>query len=364
MSYLALKPSPEAERTPMTNADTDLIRLKNNPLAALVPLNVREAWDMMADNVKEHESEFAKRKKFYDLVRSTAANLAAFVRLSSAKQYELINAGWKTVITAHPANQKLKDMAEPPDGRITKSFPTSTLVVKALAQYGIGFRCDRRDAATVRVQGFSPLYHREPPAAVRNTIVASGDLYMWLSNRDAIGETVVCVSRTLAGCTKFPFPTDQGVFHVYAVRPTTLGFDTEVWQMSFKEASVWRPGEKAMKTIPGAEVIAHVPVTKHGGGTDTEFYKYEFAANATWDFYGASGDEETYLTNELGLLRGGIRTVSKTDDFLVDTKDEKLIGQTRAAATKESIFEATCDKCGKSFPSGAQLAKHRLTCRA
>lgn len=361
-SHLALHPPPESETTLMTQGDTDLLHLKNLAIAALVPSNVREAWDMMADNVKAHEVTHGKRKEFYDLVRSKCDTLAKFIRLGAKQQHELIDMGWKSVIFAVPAKQKLKDMSEPPDGRLAKSFATSTLEAKALGKYGIAFRCDRRDASLVRQQGFTPLYHRDPPTSVRNTVVANGEMYMWLGNRDAIGETVVCVSRTLAGCTKFPFPTDQGDFHVYAVRPTGAGFDTEVWQTTFKEASVWRPGEKAMKTIPGTEVIGHVKVRKLGGGTDTEFYKYEFDNAARWTFYDTSPDEEQYLEGELALLRGGVRIVSKTDDFLVDTKDEKVRGKERVTAVQESVFQAACEKCGMSFPSTLMARLHQNAC--
>lgn len=323
---------PASAKDVKLNVSNDLLRLKNHPQAGGLMAAIRESWDLMADNVKRYAPNGTVQQKFYKEVEKTAPTLDRLYRMPPAEVYALINQGWKAIVIKVDPTLLLKQMSEPPDAKVKDSFPTSENEDRALAKYGIGFRCDTRDLATVMQQGFVPRYHRDPPIGVRHTMMATGDMFMWISNRDAIGDAVVCVSRTMAGCTKFPTPEHQGTCHVYALRPAGKGFDTEEWQMGFPEASVWRPGEKAMKVIPGSEVIAHVPVQKLGGGTDAVYYKYQFADSAAWDWCGASGEEQTYLNGELARLKGQPRSVAKTDDFLTDTKDANIVRAERKSA--------------------------------
>ena len=223
------------------------------------------------------------------------------------------------------ANQSLMTSGQPGYGR-------------ALKRHGIGFRCEKLvDLDRVRTKGFEPLYRNMPVAEgvlghrVRGTIMDRAvnryrDMGLFLCNKDAIGETAICISRNMRGAGKFPDATwvGDGILCAVKPEPTTLGFDTEAWQIAQRDkdaTALWRPGEKLFPAIGAKEILAYVNVRKLGGGEEDPYYSFDIV-DTNWTPLGGwpwtTPADRSYLQGELNALRAvnnGRIVVTRKEDF-------------------------------------------------
>ena len=141
---------------------------------------------------------------------------------------------------------------------------------------------------------------------------------MWKSNRDAVGQMVICVARQMRGSTKFPFPGYQGPAWIYAIRLPLAqqGFDTEEWQTQV--GGLWQPGEKAFYKIDPASIMASVPIQKSAAQQQTEYFRFKMISK-TWTWHNAQSEDKVHLQQELDSLyhNGNEQSVATNEDFLL-----------------------------------------------
>ncbi len=264
-----------------------------------------------------------------------------FVMADKVSQYAIIDTFFNATVMWAKPDKPMADMYEPDTVVANQSLMTSGQVgkTKALKDHGIGFRCEQlRDLNRIKSKGFEPLYKSLAIAEglgqhITRTIMDRavnnyGDMGLFLCNKDAVGETAICLSRNMRGAGKFPTPemVCHGVLFAAKPKPKTLGFDTEKWQIDQRhldKTALWRPGEKLFPKIGTDELLAYVNIRKQGGGGEANYYTFEIPDTQWTPLDGwprATIADRNYLKGELDALRAinnGRIVVPKDEDFAV-----------------------------------------------
>jgi hypothetical protein len=150
--------------------------------------------------------------------------------------------------------------------------PSHPMSTKAFKVWGIAFRGDDRGPTMIYQQGFLPKTWPQNPWAQQmhfdftNTLLDPTkypDQVFWaMASQDIAQETAICVTRNVAGAVAFPGAhQEEGSYvgarhiYIYAVH-IDWGFDTELQQMHSQQMA-FAPGEKAVQSIPGFNVLGH-----------------------------------------------------------------------------------------------------------
>ncbi len=258
--------------------------------------------------------------------------LGEFAAIKAYEPNWMIDALWNACVVWVKGDKKAIEMYEPLVVNDKVGFTSSyqNRIPMAFRNFGIGFRCEKKtDLERILRDGFQPLY-KTPGVAesmlhyIKNTVMARrtgiGEMAIWKINNDAVGQTAICVSRSLWGATKFPEPNLSEQVYAFAVKPSELGYDTEQFQYERGETSVWRPGEKMFPYIPVNDIIAYTTVQKNGGGGEEVFWSFSFLEDH-WTYLKGSLQERKFLDEELKVMRSlGSISVPKSYDFYSEPK--------------------------------------------
>jgi hypothetical protein len=237
---------------------------------------------------------------------------------------QIIDAMWTDLLELKPANMQRSAMDDPGS---PQAYPSSANLISAFKNHGYCFRCDSRAPDSVAQTGFRRRYEFDPPDDVKETLphrAARGtgmaqQLGMWKGNRDALSEMVICVSRQMRGCTKFPSSDYVGPAWIYAIKlpANKLGFDTEHWQVQLGN-SLWKPGEKAFLDIQPSEILASVPIQKSAAAAANEYFRFQVLSNE-WTWHNADDGAKAHLRLELRALYAGgaVQSIMQNEDFLL-----------------------------------------------
>jgi len=240
---------------------------------------------------------------------------------------EIVNKLWNAIVVWRQPDKSPQDMVDPAPGDPIHTV-SSTKRDKAFNALGIGFRCEKEsDLQRILNQGCKPLYALPDVAqglghAIGGTVMQlktqQHELGLWTRNKDAVGQTGICVARGAKGATKFPEAEYQGVVCLFAVKPSLRGFDTEEHQRKEdpKGSAVWKPGEKLFPEIPPADILGYVRVEKTGMLAMGMGWNIR-VRDQQWQGLRGTADEQAYLNGELAELTPGqpLRILSKTHDF-------------------------------------------------
>lgn len=243
-----------------------------------------------------------------------------------SRQCRVIDKIWNSMVKTVTANKLGQNMIEP-DYKPRKgynyplslpsSFVDENKDKKPWQTLGIGFRCDSRKPADVLKQGFVPMYWDASRFMQEEHYIAqtmmfcpwSNTMHIFRDNVDAVGQSCVCVARSLLGATKFPetnaTTNKKDKFHVWALDINDLnGFDLEEYQLPKFKA--WRPGEKMFPCVEVDRILAHVEVIKHGEDKEKGGWKFEFKSDAKWTWHrrGLKKELMDYLDGELDRFKG------------------------------------------------------------
>jgi len=279
--------------------------------AEKVPVTDSKLWDFALSNfLISAPSSKAERE---DLLGRAVGNMtvANFAAKSVLDRLAVINSLWNAIVEWVTPVQRATAMFDPPAGDEVHNV-SSTHEAMAFHRFGIGFRCEKEtDLQRVLDNGFAPLYSLPNIAAGLHHIVAGtvmevrtcqGDLGLWKVNRDAIGQTGICVSRGIFGATKFPDAEYKGNVYLFAVKPSVNGYDTEVYQRQNGKTKVWKPGEKLFPKIPKGDILAYVKIEKLG--MDNFGTGWKIKAQNAWTFLpAASIADQQYLNAELADIQ-------------------------------------------------------------
>jgi hypothetical protein len=251
--------------------------------------------------------------------------------LSDVEHICNVNEIYKDCIDFFPYNRTVGEMVDP--GPDNKKSSMSQPEVPYFARFGICFRCDKRPPTAVMQTGFKPGYSLDDiPEYILGTILQhcttggkniEQSVGFWVSNRDVVSQTSICVARQIRGCGKFPNPQDVGKHFIYAFKFSAQkkGFDTEARQI--KTGGRWLPGEKAFPLIVTSEILGWTRVTKLGSDTGSNAFNYYVYSldTAEWEFTQfATKPDKDYLDSELDALWksgvGGLIKVDRTEDFV------------------------------------------------
>lgn len=287
--------------------------------AQKIELSIRQKYDAAIAAWKGHQPPAGTA---WDKAMKTD-KVSAIEMLNPAQHLSMIDLIWGEIIQTFPATTAVNAMVDPAAQAYNSSHSNPGHAAFRLGGYC--FRCDSRDPASVTTYGFLPLYAHNPPPEVTGTfphrIVQAGGVGMFKDNRDAVGEMVVCVARQMRGATKFPSPGYAGVAYVYALKLGLgdQGFDTENWQISLPDVSLWKPGEKAMRAVAAAQVLGHVQVTKSLAAGGNEYFRFKFDANAWTYTANAAPPDRLYLDAELAAIynAGAVQAINVDEDFLL-----------------------------------------------
>jgi hypothetical protein len=285
------------------------------------PLPDKQKFDRAAKTFGE------KRKQGQQLpAQIKGLTLADINQMSPADFMAVIDKIWNEILVLRVGDVERRTMVDPAPGA-HQGIPGHP---GSFRQLGLCFRCDTRDPGSVTTYGFKRAYVLSPPADIQHTLphrAAAGlgmpaALGMWESNKDAINEMTICVSRSMRGCTKFPNPEYSGSAHIYAIKlpADKLGFDTEAWQAS-GAGKLWQPGEKAFYDIDADNILGHVPINKQATTAKGELHRFQLLSSR-WSYTG----HQTYadvaiLGPELERLYGGggWQAVLASEDFMIPT---------------------------------------------
>jgi hypothetical protein len=311
-------------------------------LTGAIPHDIAKTFDYALTNLISKDQSGMKSALMGPTGKVAKILISDFANATRAQQLAVIDLFFDATVMWVSGTLPLNQMYEPAIAVANQSLLTSGQAnpnVRALQTHGIGFRCEQfRDLERVRRSGFKPLYTSLAVAEgigqrVKGTIMDRavneyGEMGLFLCNKDAVGETAICVSRNMRGAGKFPTPEMVCDAVICAVKPkqTTLGFDTEQWQIDQRgmdQTALWRPGEKLFPKLGPEEVIAYVRIRKEGGGGEGNYYTFTFQ-DTSWNWLGsrsqATQADRQYIDAELAALRaqnGGRIVVPKNEDFAV-----------------------------------------------
>jgi hypothetical protein len=282
-----------------------------------------------------------------------------FALMTSQNQLAVIDAGWERVCFKKTYDKLTHQMFEPISTVVsanTDPMPSGVVPVgggtmraaytgegrlpDAFCNLGVGFRVDGSGAnyansiARVTTSGMTtqlkngPLMRDVKGWEVEGTVVDrdTNAPRVWATKCDLFNESAVCVARNLYGATAFPTrEMDNEVALLWAVDVRGLrGFDTEKYQTTLPANKQWRPGEKAYKTVPKGNVIAHVLFNKRGADSGGG-WRFQIPAGSTWTFHGdwarpiAGGSREAkvrdYVVAQLAAWCGPQHDISGAYDF-------------------------------------------------
>lgn len=291
--------------------------LATDPAAAFIDLFLRRKYDRAIATWLVHDPGGDTYWK--------AANknkLAVLAPMTRDEHLEVIDNIWSDLLELKVGSTEVRNMVDPGSAQ---AYPSSTHLADAFKAQGYCFRCDTRQPDSVAQTGFRRRYEFDCPEDIRDTLphrAAKGDrmtasLGMWKDNRDAISEMVICVSRQMRGCTKFPSSDYEGDAWIYALclPLDKKGFDTEAWQVQLGR-SLWKPGEKAFYDLQAENVLASVPIRKSKGQMG-EFFRFQILSDH-WTFHHASVQQQAHLNQELGNLynAGQVQAIGQNEDFI------------------------------------------------
>lgn len=285
--------------------------MANDPEAQNVPLTDRKLWDFALSNFLI-SAPLSKAER-EDLLARAVGNMTVqkFAGKSPLDRLAVINSLWNAIVEWVTPVQMATAMLDPAPGDEVHNV-SSTHEARAFQRFGIGFRCEKEtDLQRVLNSGFEPLYSLPNIAAALGHMVAGtvmevktgqGDLGLWKVNRDAIGQTGICVSRGIFGATKFPDAEYKGNVYLFAVKPSVHGYDTETYQRQNGKTKVWKPGEKLFPKIPKGDILAYVKIEKLG--MDNFGTGWKIKAQNAWTFLpAASNADQQYLNAELADIQ-------------------------------------------------------------
>ena len=293
-------------------------KMASDPAAHGIDLGLRRKYDAAIGNWVTYKPAAANLK----WAAHQDENLSVLLQLDKQEHLALINEIWEDILDLKDGNKEVRNMVDP----APQAFQSSQHLAQAFKQKGYCFRCDQREPKDVAAHGFLPLYAFRPPDEIKDTLpynAANGigmlkKLGMWKSNRDAVGEMTICVSRQMRGSTKFPSPGYAGPAWIYAIRLplTQKGFDTEEWQTQV--GGLWQPGEKALYRIEPASIMASVPIQKSAAQQDTEYFRFRILSK-TWTWHNAQAGDKVHIQRELDSLysNGNEQSVATNEDFLL-----------------------------------------------
>jgi hypothetical protein len=278
--------------------------------ARMVPLDDRKRWDFAVSNFLLYapSNKVDRERLLHEAVGDVS--IAAFSSMPPLQRMAIIDKVWDTIVEWVIPTQTAQEMLDPDRGNAVHNSSSSD-VDHAFRTFGIGFRCEKDvDKERILRDGFDPLYALPAIAArlghevggtVMQTKTALGQLGLWKENKDAIGQTGICVSRGAMGATKFPEAGYQGEAYLFAVKPSGRGYDTERYQADKGSTAVWKPGEKLFPKVPKADVLAHMKVTKMGTDQYTTGWKIK-ADLSTLTVISGSQQERAYIDSEFRKL--------------------------------------------------------------
>lgn len=294
-------------------------KMASDPAANGIDLGLRRKYDAAIGNWVTYKPATAN----LNWSAWQEEKLSVLLQLNNtAAHLGVIDAIWLDILDLKDGNKEVRNMLDP----APRAFPSSQHLPEAFKGSGYCYRCDQREPRDVAAHGFLPLYAFRPPEEIKDTLpyrAANGigmprKLGMWKSNRDAVGEMTICVSRQMRGSTKFPSPGYAGPAWIYAIRLplTQQGFDTEEWQTQV--GGLWQPGEKAFYRIEPASIMASVPIQKSAGQQATEYFRFKMLSK-TWTWHNAQPEDKAHLQRELDSLynNGNEQSVKTNEDFLL-----------------------------------------------
>jgi hypothetical protein len=307
------------------NANSLAVALRSD--AALAPYRVAlENFAPKWDAVRNAFEDKGGAKLPIDADKITLPSLAA---MSPGDRMDLINTMWLDMLVVCDCDTAVSAMVDPwiaDPVTPARGFEWLSGLANPWTRHGYGFRCDTRAPDKTLDQGFKRAWTLNVPLGMRGTsahdaIIGRGmrpKVFMWKSNRDAVSENNICVSRTLRGCTKFPNPDHVGDAYVYAMKiPLEMkGFDTEKWQGGIGNTALWQPGEKAFLELPAHTVIGSLKITKAKPQSAGECHRFTLPPHGfTW--HGAKAEDRQRITAELDALRqlGDTQVVMMDEDF-------------------------------------------------
>jgi len=284
--------------------------MDGDPAARTIPLDDRKRWDFALSNFLLYApSNKQDRERLLELAIG-GITVAGFAGLPGQARLGYIDRLWDAVVEWVLPTDNAKAMFDPKPGDQVHNV-SSTSHERAFAKFGIGFRCEKdTDKDRILKSGFEPLYAlpsiarslgHEIGGTVMQRKTALGQLGLWKENKDAIGQTGICVSRGAMGATKFPEASYTGDVYLFAVKPNGRGYDTEKYQANKSPTAVWKPGEKLFPKIQPSEVLAYMKVKKLG--TDDYSTLWKIQADSTWTILNGSDDEKKYIEGEFGKLQ-------------------------------------------------------------
>ena len=286
--------------------------------------------------------------------------IGQFMALSAGDQLAAIDQAWLKVCTKKAYSKLSSQMYEPtaavvapqntpvPSGAVPGPGATMAVgyfnqgrVPDAFTGLGVGFRVDGsgdniadsiqrvlRDGMTTQLKNRYLMYQIKGWEVEGTTVdLDTNAPRVWSTKNDLFNESAVCVARNLYGATAFPTREMEDEALLWAVDVRGLiGFDTETYQTTLGANRQWRPGEKAYKKIPVANLIGHVRMQKtgapEGGG-----WRFRIPAPAAWTFLGDwnrpgqmnAGSRELrvrdYVNAQLAAWSGPERIISGAYDF-------------------------------------------------
>jgi hypothetical protein len=300
--------------------------MNGDPAARMIPLEDRKRWDFALSNFLLYApSNKPDRERLLDVAVGDIT-VMGFAGLPAQARVAYIDRLWAAIVEWVLPTDSAQDMFDPKPGDQVHNV-SSTTQEKAFAKFGIGFRAEKdTDKERILKSGFEPLYAlpsisaslgHEVAGTVMQRKTALGQLGLWKENKDAIGQTGICVARGAMGATKFPEASYTGDVYLFAVQPKGRGYDTEKYQANKSPTAVWKPGEKLFPKVLPSEVLAYMKVTKMGTDEYTTVWKIQ-ADTATSTILGGSEEEKRYIESEFGKLKtpGGRRFLAvKTSEY-------------------------------------------------
>jgi hypothetical protein len=313
------------------SAEHQVLMDNDQTARAVVPSWDRRLWDFAVQNFLLYApGGHADRRGLWNGIVGTRT-VKQFADMRPAERLALINQLWDAIIDWLDPDQFASEMDDSLEGNGVHNV-SSTRVAHAFTTLGVGFRCEKEeDLPRILQQGLQPLYNLPDIAErmghlVRYTAVqtktAQGKVGLWKKNKDAVGQTGICVSRSAKGATKFPDQNHVGNVYLFAVKPSNRAYDTEKYQQQRGNAAVWRPGEKLWPSVAAADVLAYVKIQKTGPLNDEMGGWKARVLDDRWTYrggmagiFGMSSAVTNYLVAELADLQPGTEVSYPGDEY-------------------------------------------------